>query len=168
MNIANWLRIFSWPMYSDKALGRSARSSASSCGEAGSAAIRRSISMAMRYFTRGHGPIPAMMSFPLIFSARERAIRMRGLGDIGKKTDVMRRAAGRIPDRRNAPPLAVDAGVLAAAPGGAGPVTLTLQCVANIVVKLRGLKGGAKLAFGFSAHLLLAVAREHRECPIDR
>src|SRR3990172_4559189 len=52
MKIANCPRIFSWPTYSDNALGRSARSNASSCGEAGSAAIRRSVSMAMRYFTR--------------------------------------------------------------------------------------------------------------------
>src|SRR5450755_3529990 len=45
MKIENWPRIFSWPMYSSSARGRSVRSSTSSCGFTGAAAIRRSASI---------------------------------------------------------------------------------------------------------------------------
>src|SRR5215475_177385 len=44
MKIESWPRIFSWPMYSPSARGRSVRSKASSCGVAGEA-IRRSVSI---------------------------------------------------------------------------------------------------------------------------
>src|SRR3990172_8706534 len=125
MKIANWPRIFSWPTYSDNALGRSARSIASSCGEAGSAAIRRSVSMAMRYFTRGHGRCSRYPEYrAYLASVRERAIRVRGVADIREKMDVVRDAATHVLDRRNVAPLAIDAGVLAARPGAAAPMTL--------------------------------------------
>src|SRR5438270_5468551 len=45
MKIENWQRIFSWPMYSSSARGRSVRSSTSSCGFTGAAATRRSASI---------------------------------------------------------------------------------------------------------------------------
>src|SRR5450631_2278620 len=45
MKIENWPRIFSWPMYSSSARGRSVRSRTSSCGLTGAAAIRRSVSI---------------------------------------------------------------------------------------------------------------------------
>src|SRR5439155_23027593 len=45
MKIASCPRIFSWPTYSSSARGRSVRSSTSSCGVAGAAAIRRSVSI---------------------------------------------------------------------------------------------------------------------------
>src|SRR5215472_15206148 len=44
IKMESWLRIFSWPMYSPSARGRSVRSNASSCGVAG-VAIRRSVSI---------------------------------------------------------------------------------------------------------------------------
>jgi hypothetical protein len=45
MKTVSWPRIFSWPTYSSSTLGRSVRSRASSCGEAGAAAMRRSLSI---------------------------------------------------------------------------------------------------------------------------
>src|SRR4029079_8261650 len=45
MKIESWPRIFSWPIYSSSARGRSVRSSTSSCGLTGAAAIRRSVSI---------------------------------------------------------------------------------------------------------------------------
>ena len=45
MKIESWSRIFSWPTYSSRPRGRSARSSTSSCGLTGAAAIRRSVSI---------------------------------------------------------------------------------------------------------------------------
>src|SRR5450631_2940156 len=45
IKIENWPRIFSWPMYSSSARGRSVRSSTSSCGLTGAAATRRSASI---------------------------------------------------------------------------------------------------------------------------
>src|SRR5437867_9076268 len=45
MKIASCPRIFSWPTYSSSARGRSVRSSTSSCGLTGAAAIRRSVSI---------------------------------------------------------------------------------------------------------------------------
>src|SRR5688572_22600298 len=45
MKIESWPRIFSWPMYSSSSFGRSARSKASSWGEAGAAVMRRSVSI---------------------------------------------------------------------------------------------------------------------------
>src|SRR6266567_1067600 len=45
MKIENWPRIFSWPMYSSSARGRSVRSTTTSCGLEGAAAMRRSVSI---------------------------------------------------------------------------------------------------------------------------
>src|SRR5881394_3795087 len=45
MKIDSCPRIFSWPTYSSSARGRSVRSSTSSCGLTGAAAIRRSVSI---------------------------------------------------------------------------------------------------------------------------
>src|SRR6185312_2039396 len=45
MKIESCPRIFSWPIYSSSARGRSVRSSTSSCGLTGAAAMRRSVSI---------------------------------------------------------------------------------------------------------------------------
>src|SRR3954470_10194225 len=45
MKIESWPRIFSWPTYSWSARGRRLLSTTSSCGLAGDAAIRRSVSI---------------------------------------------------------------------------------------------------------------------------
>src|SRR5437867_12929915 len=45
MKIASCPRIFSWPTYSSSTRGRNVRSSTSSCGLTGAAAMRRSVSI---------------------------------------------------------------------------------------------------------------------------
>src|SRR5688500_101279 len=63
MKISSCPRIFSWPMYSSSAFGRSARSNASSCGEVGAAATSRSVSIMVNRHS-GQGRIQCTFFWP--------------------------------------------------------------------------------------------------------
>jgi hypothetical protein len=67
MKISSWSRIFDWPTYSSRCLGRKARSIASSFGEAGAASMMRCsvklsvwmLMVSIYVCARGHG-VPAL------------------------------------------------------------------------------------------------------------